>query len=811
MKKSICVLGCAMIGVLAACSSDSAFKQADPALVAAANAAVITPSEEVSAQIQQRFANELRILKENNMKRETIKDADGSMWYCQGVYNEDQPGKPAIVVFLHGIGERGDENLASIRLAVPEIVKQIKASKQKAILLAPECPSSQLWAPLHRGGAMAKLTEKPAQALGLVPVLIQKKIEEFDADPDRVYITGLSMGGYGTWDLISRYGTDLFAAAMPCCGGGDPAQAGEKLKDLPIWIFHGGADPTVPVMLSRRMYAALKEAGNDDVFYKEYPNVDHNCWDRTYQNPESWKWLFSQKRGVKSDVRPEQGEVVKVTQEEFESAGGFGGGRGGRGQGQGGRGGQGGQGSQRGQGQGMGQGQRPQGQGGFGQGGQRPQGQGGFGQGGQRPQGQQGGFGQGGQRPQGQGGFGQGGQRPQGQGGFGQGGQRPQGQQGQNPQRARDLQIIRDNDLKQLEYKTDAGHKVWYCEGTYNMNAAGKPAILLFLHGGGERGEDTDNASQVRLGLPAIIRAIKADPTRKVIVLAPQCPSSQSWGGMGRLPEDGSAAIDILPKLIEQKIKDYNADPDRVYITGFSMGGIGTLEMCARRPDLYAAAVAICCGGSQSQADRMIYIPTQLHQGGSDPTVQPARTRAFYDMLKNAGNTKVTYTEYPGVGHNSWDNAYADANTWTWLFAQKRDPQRPVPQAQAQTQPQGGQRPAGQPGQGMGGFGGGFGQGGQRPAGQPGQGMGGFGQGGQRPQGQMGQGGFGGGMGMGGFGGGQPGMGGQQGPRSSVNTIADIQAKFPEDYKEAQKLRQTDPAAYRAKLRELQGKLTDAN
>ncbi len=642
MKKSICMLGCAMIGVLAACSTDSAFKPADPALVAAADAAVITETEAPSAQIQQRFANELRILKDNNMKRETIKDADGSMWYCQGVYNEDQPGKPAILVFLHGIGERGDENLASIRLAVPDIVKQIKDAKQKVILLAPECPSSQLWAPLHRGGSMAKLTEKPAQALGLVPVLIQKKIKEFDADPDRVYITGLSMGGYGTWDLISRYGTDLFAAAMPCCGGGDPAQA-EKMKDLPIWIFHGGADPTVPVMLSRRMYAALKEAGNDDVFYKEYPGVQHDCWTRTYQNPESWKWLFSQKRGVKSDVRPEQGEVVKVTQEEFESAGGFGGGRGGQRPG------------------GMGQGgQRPQGQGGFGggmgQGGQRPQGQGGFG----------GGMGQGGQRPQGQGGFG---------GGFGQGGQRPGmgqgGQQGQNPQRARDLQIIRDNDLKQLEYTTDAGHKVWYCEGTYNMNAAGKPAIILFLHGGGERGNDTDNASQVRLGLPAIISAIKADPTRKVIVLAPQCPSNQTWGGMGRLPEDGSAAIDILPKLIEQKIKDYGADPDRVYITGFSMGGIGTLEMCSRRPDLYAAAVAICCGGSQAQADKMVKIPTQLHQGAADTTVQPARTRAFYDMLKNAGG-KVTYTEYPGVGHNSWDNAYADKNTWTWLFAQKR-------------------------------------------------------------------------------------------------------------------------------------------
>ena len=400
MKKSICLLGCAMLGVVAAYAADSEpaktdapateQKNAAASLAAAAEAATISPSEALTPQLQQQFARELRILNDNNMKRETIKNADGSMWYCQGVYNEDQPGKPAIVIFLHGIGERGNENLASIRLAVPDIVKQIKDAKQKVILIAPECPSNQTWAPLHRGGAGAKLTEKPAQALGMVPILIQKKIKEFDADPDRVYITGLSMGGYGTWDLISRYGTDLFAAAMPCCGGGDPAQAEAKLKDLPIWIFHGGADPTVPVMLSRRMYAALKEAGNDDVFYKEYPGVQHDCWTQTYRNPESWKWLFSQKRGVKSDVRPEQGEVVKVTQEEFDAAGGFGGRGGQRPQGQG--------------GQGMGQG---------GQRGQRPQGQGGqgMGQGGQR-----------GQRPQGQGGqgMGQGGQRQ----GAGQGGPR---------------------------------------------------------------------------------------------------------------------------------------------------------------------------------------------------------------------------------------------------------------------------------------------------------------------------------------------------------------------------------------------------
>ena len=314
------MLGCVMLGTLTACSTGSASRSADPVLAAKAEAAVISECEPVPERLQRQFARELRILNDNNMKRETIRNEDGSLWYCQSVYNEDQPGKPAILVFLHGIGERGSENLASIRLAVPDIVKQIKAARQKVVLLAPQCPGDQLWATRHRGGAEAKMTENPRPALGMVPVLIQKKLKEFDADPDRVYITGLSLGGYGTWDLMARYGSGLFAAGVTCSGGGDPEQA-EKMKDLPVWIFHGEADQTLPVMLSRRMYTALKEVGSDVVFYTEYPGVPHDCWTRTYQNPEVWKWLFSQKRGVKSDIRPEQREVVKVTQEEFDSAG----------------------------------------------------------------------------------------------------------------------------------------------------------------------------------------------------------------------------------------------------------------------------------------------------------------------------------------------------------------------------------------------------------------------------------------------------------------------------------------------------------
>ena len=282
-----------MLGALAACSTESAFKPADPALVAAADAAVITGSEAPSAQIQRQFARELRILNDNDMKRETITNDNGSLRYCQGLYNEDQPGKPAILVFLHGIGERGSENLANIRLAVPDIVKQIKATKQKVILLAPQCPGDQLWATRHRGGAEAKLAEKPRQALGMVPILIQKKIKEFDADPDRVYITGLSLGGYGAWELMERYGTGLFAAGITCSGGGDPAQA-EKMKDLPVWIFHGDADEVVPVGNSRRLFAELQRLGSP-ARYTEYPGVGHAAWTPAYADEELFRWLFSQR------------------------------------------------------------------------------------------------------------------------------------------------------------------------------------------------------------------------------------------------------------------------------------------------------------------------------------------------------------------------------------------------------------------------------------------------------------------------------------------------------------------------------------
>ena len=207
MKKHLLVLGCvALAAVGAACSSDPAIESA-----------VIAPMEEPSEETAQRFANQKRLLEDFEMTQEVLTNCNGELRYCQGVYNADLEGKFAILVFLHGFGERGEDNFAQLAIGLPEIVKQMRDGGRKVIVLAPQCPSDQVWAPLHRGGAMGDLMEEPYQALGMIPVLIEKKIDEFNADKKRVYVTGLSMGGYGCWDLLARYGTRTARNSCAIC------------------------------------------------------------------------------------------------------------------------------------------------------------------------------------------------------------------------------------------------------------------------------------------------------------------------------------------------------------------------------------------------------------------------------------------------------------------------------------------------------------------------------------------------------------------------------------------------------------------
>lgn len=148
-----------------------------------------------------------------------------------------------------------------------------------------------MWSALTGTKVNPKFAENPIEPGGLVLDLIDALSKEYRVDTDRIYLTGLSLGD-GTWALISRK-PDLLAAALPVCGGGDPARA-KKLTTLPIWCFHGDKDELVPVERSREMIAAIKKAGVKPE-YTEYKGVGHDSWTRTSKNDEVLDWLFKQK------------------------------------------------------------------------------------------------------------------------------------------------------------------------------------------------------------------------------------------------------------------------------------------------------------------------------------------------------------------------------------------------------------------------------------------------------------------------------------------------------------------------------------
>jgi predicted peptidase len=197
-----------------------------------------------------------------------------------------------VILFLHGAGERGDDGLKQTEVGIGRAIR-LDRSRFPAIVVMPQCRKDVWWVDsAMENVAMAAL----AQA--------QK---EFHGDAQRTYLTGLSMGGYGTWHLAGKY-PGRFAALAVICGGilepdlarkQDPKDmtpyidAAKKVgSHTPVWIFHGGDDPTVPVTESRRMNDALKALGAE-VRYTEYPGVGHNSWDQAYAEAELFSWMFS--------------------------------------------------------------------------------------------------------------------------------------------------------------------------------------------------------------------------------------------------------------------------------------------------------------------------------------------------------------------------------------------------------------------------------------------------------------------------------------------------------------------------------------
>jgi len=201
--------------------------------------------------------------------------------------------KLPLVLFLHGAGERGTNNVSQLKHGVMSIIRYGSDSNNPAILLVPQCPDNQQWVNVPWGAKSHTMPPEPSLPMRLALALLREKMASLPVDPARVYVTGVSMGGYGTWDAVQRE-PSLFAAAMPVCGGGDTACA-PALKGIPIWTFHGDKDGAVPVERSRDMFQALTACGGK-VQYREYPGAGHDVWTRTYSDPSVLAWLFAQRR-----------------------------------------------------------------------------------------------------------------------------------------------------------------------------------------------------------------------------------------------------------------------------------------------------------------------------------------------------------------------------------------------------------------------------------------------------------------------------------------------------------------------------------
>src|ERR1700704_1194007 len=203
-----------------------------------------------------------------------------------------------VILFLHGAGERGDDGLIQTDVGIGHAIR-LNNSRFPFIVVMPQCRKEKVWSE----------PDMEAQALAA----LDASIKEFHGDRNRIYLSGLSMGGYGTWEIAATH-PGRFAALVPICAGvrgpkdwpqlnvvvasdtkiADPyAEVARRVASTPIWMFHGDADPAVPVTEARHMAEALK-AANAKFKYSEYPGVGHNSWDQAYAEPELVPWLLEQ-------------------------------------------------------------------------------------------------------------------------------------------------------------------------------------------------------------------------------------------------------------------------------------------------------------------------------------------------------------------------------------------------------------------------------------------------------------------------------------------------------------------------------------
>ena len=206
-------------------------------------------------------------------ERVTIDVRTGYLLYLPEGYGKKGTKWP-LLLFLHGAGERGTDVELVKRHGPPGLVEA--GEKYPFILFSPQCPVDEYW------------------SVPVLKALLDGILERYRVDRSRIYLTGMSMGGNGTWRMATAH-PDIFAAVAPICGWGDTTRV-SALREIPVWAFHGKKDPVIDFERGESMVNSLKSAGGN-VRFTAYPEAGHDSWTETYTNPEFYAWLLGQKKG----------------------------------------------------------------------------------------------------------------------------------------------------------------------------------------------------------------------------------------------------------------------------------------------------------------------------------------------------------------------------------------------------------------------------------------------------------------------------------------------------------------------------------
>ena len=211
------------------------------------------------------------------------------------------PGPHPLVIFLHGAGERGSDNGRQLTYLPRWMTTKRHRREHPCYLLAVQCPVDQWWAPHSEDERLVAVAGKSTASMLALEDALDKVIATEQVDTNRIYLTGLSMGGYGSWHLAAKH-PERFAAVVPICGGGVVEDA-PRLKGVPIWVVHGAADQVVPESQSRKMVDAVRAAGGV-VRYTPLEGVGHDSWTDAYNHIGVIEWMFEQERDPVSPVGP---------------------------------------------------------------------------------------------------------------------------------------------------------------------------------------------------------------------------------------------------------------------------------------------------------------------------------------------------------------------------------------------------------------------------------------------------------------------------------------------------------------------------